>query len=228
MHASLSSAAPKSQMDFVARHAADSLRVVAADCPLAEEVAGLYSHMSLLASAYEAKGNADGARKVMQDTFMMGWHFMQERAQGVLTLMAGVGVQEESIRKLMKYGNQPGYAEYLRALEPLKVSYGNKKSILAVTKPHPGDTFNLIENDKDRAWRVQAILALGILKHLGSLDGDARDPSTKQIVMTQGDSKHVRKLLARLKNSKDPMEALAARTADSLTPEQYAALGSKK
>jgi len=87
-----------------------------------------------------------------------------------------------------------------------------KQRIVWALPPKPGDVFYVIENDKDRAWRVQAILALGVLRFTAQ---------------TRGDDRYTAKLIEQFKASSDPLEAAAAKTADEMTDVDFNLVGTR-
>ena len=79
--------------------------------------------------------------------------------------------------------------------------------------PNPGDVFNVAENDKDRSWRIQAILSLGIVKFTATKRGDLR---------------RVRKIIDKNVAGDDPLAAAAAKAAKELTARQFNQLGTRR
>ncbi|HTL30143.1 MAG TPA: hypothetical protein VL282_13015 [Tepidisphaeraceae bacterium] len=74
---------------------------------------------------------------------------------------------------------------------------------------HPGDLFFIARNADERVWRVAAIFALGRLRFFAGEGG------------MLGDQRGAGKVLAELSNDKDPVIATAAKSAASMTREQY-------
>ncbi|MFW6061344.1 MAG: hypothetical protein ACOC93_00900, partial [Planctomycetota bacterium] len=93
-------------------------------------------------------------------------------------------------------------SDYRTQLRDVSELYRQKRDALW-PQPHPGDTFNIIANDADRAWQVEGLLALGILKftQAGHEGNSAR---TEELIQTYLDSD-------------DPHLARAARVADGMT-----------
>jgi len=102
--------------------------------------------------------------------------------------------------------------QYDTKLSAVRAFHEGKLKILWAAHPHAGDVFYVIEGDQDRAWRVQALLELGILRFSAE---------------TRGDRKKTAKLIERYCAGADEMEAAAARAARDLTEEEFNVLGTK-
>lgn len=169
---------------------------------------------------YESKKYAE-AEKVLFDLFVMGWHVAKERAN-VYVVRTGFGIQMTALGGLQSVYRDwgPEYSDkrarvaaYINEIITLEREYDEKQRICWSTDPNPGDVFHLIEKDQDRAWRVQALLSLGILKY--------RHENRR------GDMRELEELLDRFSNSSDPFEAAAAKAAKNLTREEFRRLGTK-
>ena len=68
--------------------------------------------------------------------------------------------------------------------------------------PHPGDVFNVVENDKDRTWRVEALLVCGVIRLAAREEGDIQAAN---------------KLVEKSCSSPDEFERAAAEAAKKMT-----------
>jgi hypothetical protein len=114
------------------------------------------------------------------------------------------GADKSRIGKLKTYAE--GLGRVCRA-------FRDKWAIVWTAAPEPGDVFNIIENDEDRAWRVDALLGLAIVK--------IREQSHR------GNSRKVQRLIERFLNSADPLECAAARAAQEFSRADFDKLGRK-
>lgn len=64
-----------------------------------------------------------------------------------------------------------------------------------------GDIWNIAENDKNRAWRIQAILAMGLIKFTHASEANTARNNA---------------MLERFLNSKDPLEKAAAQAQEPI------------
>ena len=189
--------------------------------PPTEEMHNISQPLSLLSYHYRSAKRYADAEKVLRSKFVMGWHMMNERSRTHF-VTRGIAIQENAIRSLkLLYREQSGdhsakiadLAEYASALRKVREHYYQKHLIFArANSIEPGDVFNIAENDKDRAFRVQAILTLGRLRFVATKRGDLRKTE---------------KLIERFLQSDDPLERAAAAAARDLTREEYRLSGTK-
>ena len=172
------------------------------------------------AAVNRVAGRYDQAAKTLQNVFIMGWHMMNERSV-VDMVRRGIGIQSLAIDDLLKvykaggdkYASQiDGLLKYRNASAMLSAAFDDKWRILLNVHPNAGDVFYIIEKDRDRTWRCQAILSLGIVKFQAE---------------SRGDAMYTDKLLKKFSLSTDPIEAAAAKTAMSLTVQEMRGLGNK-
>ena len=86
--------------------------------------------------------------------------------------MEGMSIQIRALESLEDAYKQKGETDKLKASTAYRKELGNAYDVLyrkmsVLWKPEgsvPGDAYNIIENDQDRACRVDALLALGIQK----------------------------------------------------------------
>jgi len=168
------------------------------------------------------------AEKRMQDMFILGWHMFSERAVPDMSVQ-GMDIMLFAVRRLQELYNvwpdgPTDKIASLRAYENELIEIHDfarqKRKILWDSLPsavgtssdqfYPGDVLNMAENEKDRAWKVQAILTLGAMKY--------RAPS-------RGDKKALQSLIRQYLGSEDPIIKAAAKCADEMTVQDYQGLG---
>ena len=167
---------------------------------------------------YLRKKEYSKAIKVSRQQFVLGWHMMNERVRGDI-VAAGMELQQATARDLQALYKETGKTDrakacqkYLAEMSPCLREYNRKLGLICTLKrradgvqgPHSGDMFNIIENDKDRTFKVEAILMLGLLK-----DNDSN----------RGNLRAINKYLKEHVNSSDPFIKAAAEVADSCTKE---------
>jgi molecular chaperone GrpE (heat shock protein) len=99
---------------------------------------------------------------------------------------------------------------YLNALNEFEAVFENKAIIFQRARFNAGDIWNIAENDKDRAWRVQAILAMGLIRFTHT---------------SKANTARNNKLIERFLNSKDPLEKAAAQAAKAYTETDFIEAG---
>jgi len=168
------------------------------------------------------------ADKLLKDLFALGNHMLTEHALAQVEVEGAYLLTVVMERFQQLYGQWdeahklllPRIKEYQVSLGKVSENFRRKRQMLwddiPGTDPDThqptllaGDVFNEAENDQDRAWRVQAILALGPLKFRAS---------------SWADRKKTRELLDRFLMSKDEVICAAAKAADELTREQFRGL----
>ena len=170
------------------------------------------------------------AEKILKDLMIMGIHLFEERALPHIG-MDGLEMQRVAAQRLQELYEKwdaaprsriPALKQYENAINVISANYRQKKKILWDNIPAndpvthepiiaPGDVFNVIENDQDRAWRVQGLLTLGALKYRAT---------------GRGDLKKIGELIAEYKLKKDPIVSEAAKAAGKFTNEDFHDLGS--
>jgi len=155
------------------------------------------------------------AEKFLLDILILGQHMIDERAR-LDIIRAGIGLEKEACgalltlyQKWQRPDRVEAVKEYLDGLETISSVYSDLYKTIwrfdpEMHGPHPGDIFNLVVNHADRAVRVEAILALGVVKLTCS---------------SRGDRRMVRKLIREKLQSEDPIERAAAKCAQSLDRE---------
>jgi len=219
IHAHVAAGAAKKQMQYAFVHTPKKFEVGFL-YPPAKDLDDIAWLLEELARYHGEQKQYALAEKIVKDELVMGRHMMNERSRADM-VMVGVGIQHSAVKHLAHiYKNhQPERAEVLDALKRyerelvlINRPFRRKERILRSLKPEPGDVFNIIENDKDRCWRVQGLLCLGVLRYTAS---------------SRGDKRYIRKLIQRYLDSDEPMEAAAAAAARDLTREGFNQVGSR-
>ena len=168
------------------------------------------------------------AEKRIQDIFLVGWHLFHERARADMSIH-GLDIMIQSLDAMIDlYELWPEAPKnrlssmhtYRRELSEIRENFQKKRNLLWDTLPYfsasndqfyPGDVFNMVENEQDHAWKVQAILCLGPMKY--------------RCVNSRGNIKRTNDLIAKYLNSNDPMLKAAAECSRDLTKAKYENLG---
>jgi hypothetical protein len=163
-----------------------------------------------IATVYGAQQNP-GERALWEDYLIYGWHLCQQRVR-VGLFWAGLQAQLNAATNLADMYQEAGQAEkakaandYVLALKRTEQALGNKLSVVKRIQVRIGDLFHVIENDKDRMWRVEALLMLGFRRHT---------------VSQPADRKRAQELLERFSGDADEFIAAAARAAKAVTADQ--------
>lgn len=200
--------AAKAKMDFVFTHTPREFTVGWYYRPGCE-LMNVGKCLEALAGDYASRKEYAQAEQVLKHMITLGWHMVQERAVACVTWL-GQDMQLLALSRLANDVYLPWRGrddkqiavvrEYAIALDTFGAALTTKLKILQVAKPAPGDVFNIIAHDKDRAWRIQGILTLGVLKYVSVQDNDR---------------KHSEKLIEKYCASQDPLEAAAAKAANA-------------
>lgn len=211
--------ARKKEMKYLFRHTPKTLRVHIRVAAL-EDLAEVTAAMQILSDYYFSHKKYDEAETVLHHMLVMGRHMMDERSH-IHMFSLGLGAQRAAWSGLARlYGHHKKDPERLRVLGryrtgivDLEEFYREKHQIVWNVRPHPGDIFNIIENDKDPAWRLQGVLALGMIKF------SARK---------RGDHRYIKKLMNKLVGDSNEMIATAAKAARDLKIEEYRMTGGRR
>jgi len=183
----------------------------------AQDFTGLGQVLELLGRHHLSRGREGFAQaeKMFFDLFAMAHHLIQERAR-LEIVRAGVGLEKVACTGLMELyrrWDKPRRLEqvrrYYRGLRLMSSVYTSLDKRIwdlhgapdGTRGLHPGDIFNLAANHQDRAVRVEATLALGVVK---------------LTCTRRGDRKMAERLIRRKLESEDPIERAAARSAQAL------------
>lgn len=211
--------AAKKQMQYVFVYTPRKFRVGIFHFPPADKLLNVGDCLHLLGGYYLVKKRHDEAEKVLHNEFMLGLHMMREKRRTAM-VECGIGLQIRAIGMLVDVhrarggehaGRIAGLSRYREGLNELSDAYDKVKQAVWQYS-EPGDVLNIAENHKDRAWRIQGILALGMIRH---------HPKCR------GDSRYADKLIEKYSSGGDELEAAAANAARELTETQFIQLGDK-
>lgn len=175
----LAPAAKKRTMTYTFVHTPTALKVSAFPDG-AKDFEHLADVLECLIEHYRRTKQLGQAIEPARVLFWMGWHLMNERARFFL-VASGMEYQNAAGETLLEAYKNAGDAKKLEAMEnylsELRTAHQltmAKQKIVWNYNAHAGDVFHIVENDKDRAWRVEGTLALGVLKfrqkgHRGNL-----------------------------------------------------------
>lgn len=214
--------AGRSEFRFAGVHTDEAIEVGDRLFAQQDQLQRLRNVMVLASLAALGRDQAQQAKTRLENLLLMGADFAGERARVPLVL-AGLRCQQEAARQLAilhaRHLDQRETAERMQAyagsVNTALEAYGDKIKFLwdmKVLSTHPGDVYNVAENDADRAWRVEAIATLGLLRYQG---------------LGRGDNKFIEKLIARYAASGDPFEAAAGAAARDLTLDEYRSIPSR-
>lgn len=216
----VASGADKAEMTFMLKYTPAALQVAGQ----LEAVAEFGAMADLLLAAggyYRVIGESGKAQAVIEDVCVMGWHMFNERGN-VGMMMDGLITQEKAaiqlqyVYEMLGDDDKRAMAEaYMRAAKALGEKLKAKAKILdppqkkgdKLVIAKAGDVFNIVENDKDRAWRVEGILTLGVLK--------AQKSGVRGL--SRNDERAVRELIEEYLESDDPLLRAAAEAARDFT-----------
>jgi len=213
--ARLAAGARKKEMRYTLVHTPKKFQVGYFYEP-AKDLRNVSAAVMLLAAQHYARKEYAEAQKALRNAFVVGWHMMNERSRMDLVSI-GLGIQRDAIGGLIRlYKDWPGedrnekisaLVAHDRRLARLSNFYDDKRRVIwALGKgAHPGDVFNIIENDEDRACRAQGLLYLGVLRFTAA---------------TRGDIRKTRRLIEKYAGSDDPIEKAAAIAARDMTAEE--------
>jgi len=179
--------------------------------------------MNLLANAlvctsyfHQNRGEKDRQIELLKVLGIMGWHLYEERAHPAM-MAYGLGFMMDSASGLLQRYNDDGLTTeaaqaevFSKAVIALEQKFNDKMNVVWNTSPHAGDVFYIAEKDADTAWRVRAILSLGILK----------------FTSTGADRRYNKNLILKFMKDGDVKIAAAARAARHLMYSEFNTLAS--
>jgi len=216
IRAHVASGAKKAKMEYLTKHTPKKLQVSWRQEEI-NHLHDMFGAVDLLGEYYRLNGRLDDAKALYGDMLVGGWHMVKARSHPYV-VMIGQQIQGKAINGLSKShkaadDTQPmdeyRYAlrRYLGALNDFQAEYKEKLKILRKAKPIPGDVWNIAKNDKDRAWKVQAILAMGLVRFTHS--------------DSKANAKHNDALLEEFLKTGDPLEKAAAQAAKNYTEAEF-------
>lgn len=170
----------------------------------------LKDHLLAAWRYYTRSEEHEKALQVAKSLAVLGWHMTNERVRAWNTMFgfqwqaSAAKYLEATYRKLDNAdaaGKCRTYAT--RASSAASKTQRKYDDLLRQRNPPAGDIFNLIENDDDRAWRVDGVLTLGLLKF--TRKGH------------RGDMRYLDKYIAEYAASDDPYLKAAAQAARDVT-----------
>jgi hypothetical protein len=187
----------------------------------ASQLVRLGEPLLTLAAGHMAASRHEEAEKVLRAMFILGWHMERERVRPGMTLhgmeieggaMGPLGDLYSTWQKDRHESQLKAMEEYGRELDRVAADCEHKLTkVLWRLTPNPGDVFATVERDKDRAWRVEALLIVGAIRF-------THDKSA-------GDQKVARSLLEQCSSDADPFVKAAAAASRALTQEGFAQVG---
>jgi hypothetical protein len=201
----------KKDMQFTFVHTPQKLKVTArADG--GADLQDLADAMDSLCVHYYRDGKINQAISAGLCQFVLGWQMMNERRRADI-VARGMDIQLRSCQRLAVCYRKKGdkskaraAREHVAELEKATKQFAEKFRIVWATKANPGDIFNIIDNDADQTWQLEATLALGVLKFTAK--GQA------------GDMDALEKHLAKAEASDDKLIRAAAKVARECTKPQ--------
>jgi len=211
--------AKQAEMTYLCKHTPAKLKV----SKHSDEVAKLgitADVLDTLGDYYINNKRYKDADSLYRDMLVVGWHMMKSRSH-VHMVTYGEDIMGSAMNGIIRSFDPSMEREAkLTAAEPLRMYnnalnefvfvYREKVKILSKARLDAGDVWKIAEHDKDRMWRVQAILAMGMLKF--------SHPSKAN---TARNNELIEKFLA----SKDRMEKAAAEAAKAYTEVDFNTAG---
>lgn len=218
---------PKSFVVGLGGTTSNDVEDFAADSTLYAPACQMYrlgAAVELLAYHYYGKKDYAKAEKTLKHVLMIGRHMMDEDSRPAM-VTSGISLQIDALELSRQVYHFMGgdrkkqvasMNSYRSCLGAIQDHYEAKTAALWKATPNPGDVFNIIENDKDRAWRVQGILYLGLLNY-----------AIKTDQISRGDARMTTKLIEKFLNSSDEYEAAAAKAARDITEAEFKMIGNR-
>ncbi|MCP4379514.1 MAG: hypothetical protein GY794_25500, partial [bacterium] len=224
----IATGAKQASMDYMTKYTSGKLQVSTRQKDI-NRLAQTLVIIDILGDYHIENKRFKEADAIFRDMFIAGWHMINERSH-IQATMHGEDVQGTAlkgmIRTLKKNTNINDVAKkkrkatlknYNYSLIEFRYEHEDKEKIFRKLRSdgtfNAGDVWNIAENDKDRAWRVQAILTMGVLKftHSGSRGNNARN----------------NELIEKFLKSDDPLEKAAAEAAKAYTEIEFNQISSK-
>ncbi|MBI5723905.1 MAG: hypothetical protein HZA50_08110 [Planctomycetes bacterium] len=209
----IAAATQKKEMRFTFVYTPKSFEVSPEYAPIKELDDDLMRLLYVLAVYHVAKGEFPAAQEAMKQMYTFYWHSAQDGSRVTMVVggeKLGLWATYLLAKEVFARWDEQHVRQAGRINEKLKqqVQAGDDKfQRVWGPNPSPADIFAIIAYDEDRAWRIDAILALGMLKFSHASDG--------QVAMKVAD------LIERYSVSEDPLESAAAKAAKEFTREQF-------
>lgn len=208
--------AKQAKMNYLAAHASGKLQVSKRQDDV-ERLGQAIDSLSILGDYYIENKRLKDANAMYRDMLVAGWHMVQAHSHMHMTLY-GQDIQATALSGMSKSMERTSDANadrekrvplrnYLSALNEFKSRYEEKSMVFHKPRLEAGDIWNIAENDKDRAWRVQAILGMGMIRftHDTSKANNTRNNA----------------MIEKFLKSSDPLEKLAAQAAKAFTEPEF-------
>jgi hypothetical protein len=186
----------------------------------AARLARVSEALVLLVNAYYSAKDYERLEKTLRAKLVLGWHMAGEHVRATMCLQ-GLEIQTQAAgAMLLLYGKWEkedraavlkAVGEYEAAVRKASRAYRGKFSQVWKATPKPDDVFAVLDLDKDRAWRVEALLLCGVIRFTHTEDA--------------GVQKAVAKLMQTCANDKDPYVKAAAAAAAGLTKKAFEYVG---
>jgi len=177
--------ASKAKMTYTFVHTSHEL-TVGFDYPPAKELFYV-ANVALNVAERLRETDTEAAIKLAQAVCVMGWHMFNERAIADME-MQGLWIQASAADALGQLYKKSFQADRARAVgaysDAVMLLYNDcvdKRSKLCATQVNPGNVFHIAQHDADRAWRVRAVLSLGMVKFAARETGDKR--ANKRLIL---------------------------------------------
>ena len=207
--------AAKANMTYTFVHTPHELSV-SFDYPPAMELFYIANVALNVAENRALSGDPDGAIAIGKAVCTMGWHMFNERKMADME-MKGLWIQASAADALGHFYQKSFQADQAQAVraysDDVMRVYNDctkKWSKLCATKVNPGDVCYIAQNDADRAWRVRAVLSLGLVKFAAKATSHKR---------------YNKRLILRYMEDSDPLIKAAAVAARHLMKSEYNVLG---
>jgi hypothetical protein len=216
----LAAGAQKAHMQYTFVHTPKAFEV-GFFVPQARKLQNVADALRALYHLHRQREAFSRAEAVAENLFMLGRHMDRERIR-VNMVVAGLDLQQMALgylgavwaedpnanRDKLRRIDRAG-----RALDRVFEAYRMKRNAVWQNPPNPGDVYKVLEEDEDRAWRVQALLMLGVIRFTHA--------------KFRGDTRVTRKLIEEYLHSDDPYLAAAAKAAHEFTEKDFKVVGSK-
>lgn len=171
---------------------------------------------------YAREKNYEQAKRYLTASYILGLRMYQDR-QCRKELDSGLGLMAGSVLNLAKIAgieNRPALQQRLEAFHKDYVQYDQQRikpverAITSidpkVSREHVGDVFKLTQESKEKVWRIESIMRLGMYKYNSPLAGDRLAAL---------------RMIREFGKSDDPAIQVAAIAARDLTVEEFHRLG---
>jgi hypothetical protein len=204
--------AAKKNMEY---YSPDKL-AVKSNCQPAADLTDVTTALEILVAWHTAGKRYDQEEQALRTIFIMGWHMANEHTRAGM-ILEGLTAQERVLNTLDELYQEwdpkkheallKGEREYGASLGEVKRFQETKWKAIWKDRPEPGDLYRIIRLDQDRAWRVEALLALGVVRFTHE--------------QFKGDMRVTLELLNQYSQDPDPYLRAAARCARALTEEGF-------